>query len=405
MNSHQPYKAICLILCAHTKAEDWALVPKWQTVVPDTGIVVPLTGSSAPPWQLFSDDGLYKVEKPRLPSDILTNLLDGGIIGDPYYDRNFLTERYVWMGDHAKDDQIHTNRTRTWVYTTTSELPELSEESEMSWKLIVEGIKMGAHIALNGVHLGTVNNQFLRYEFDVSAQHLAKGSILRGTTGSSKQAHLLSVTFDPSIEVDGRFTACSGGWDWAPYTRSYDSQGKRSYTFGIVKPIYFIAVEKVFIRYIVPKVYYRGPYPKQPMTRPEGDFELRLDIHLGVAARQATFPQASIEMKILVMDKRLILPVLFDPIQPSLPKELIISTTRIFHPDDVELWWPNGMGNHPLYDIKVGFHHQGESVAEFSPVIQKRIGRCIVYRRAMKPSLVQRKLPRLPSQRLERLLW
>ena len=398
MKSCQRYKSICLFLCALAKADDWPLIPKWQTVLPDTGIVVPLTGSSAPPWQLFSDDGVYKVEKPRLPSDVLTNLLDASIIGDPYYDRNFLTERYVWMGDHAKDDQIHTNRTRTWVYTTTFELPELSEETQMSWKLIVEGIKMGAHLSLNGVHLGTVNNQFLRYEFDVSSRHLAKGSKLRGTTtGSSKQEHLLSVTFDPSIGVDGRFTACSGGWDWAPYTRSYDSQGRRAYTFGIVKPMYLVAVGNVFIRHLVPKIYYRGPYPKQPMTRPEGDFELQLDIHLGVVSRDAMSAQDSIEMKILTMDKRLLLPVLVDAFPQSTRKEVIVSTTMVFHTDDVDLWWPNGMGGQPLYDIKVGFHHQNESEAEFSPVMQKRIGRCIHYRQAMKKSRKRTALTALPS--------
>jgi hypothetical protein len=310
---------------------------------------------------------------------VLTNLLDAGILGDPYYDRNFLTERYVWMGDHAKDDQIYTNRTRVWVYTTTFELPTIPEEklaSEISWKLIVEGIKMGAHIALNGIHLGTVNNQFLRYEFDVSPQHMALGNTLRDTTGTLKQGHTLSVTFDPFIKVDGRFTACSGGWDWAPYTKCHDAQGRRSYTFGIIKPIYLVAVENLFIRHLVPKIYYQGPYPKEPMLRAEGDFKLEIYIHLGVTPWANAVNQDSIKLKVSTGEETHTLPVVFHPLQESLPDEVIVNTTIIFHPADVELWWPNGMGEQPLYDFKVGFHHprQDEAVAALSPVIQKRIG-------------------------------
>jgi beta-mannosidase len=372
-----------LFLSVLVNGDDWIPVPKWQTVVPDTGIVVALTGSLAPPWRLFSDDGVYAVEKPQLPSDVLTNLLHAGIISDPYFDRNFLTERHIWMGEHARDDQIHANRTRTWVYTTTFELPELPEEhfaSDITWKLILEGIKMGAHIALNGVHLGTANNQFLRYEFDVTSQHLAEGTTKRGAKGSSKQEHVLSVTFDPLIYVDGRFTACSGGWDWAPYTKSYDAQGRRSYTFGIVKPVYLVAVERFLIRHFVPKIYYQGLYPKEPMVRPSGNFEMKLNIHVGVTPGNSVLSHESISLRAFSIDEQRIIPIPFDSSQKSSQHEVIVSTTITFHPSDVKLWWPNGMGDQPLYLINVGFHNRrhNKPVSATSYVLQKRIGTCII---------------------------
>jgi len=391
------------------------VVPKWQTVVPDTGIVVPLTAttttttdpsssssssssSASSSWTLRSADGIYIVKNPHLPSDVISNLLDAGIIHDPYYDRNFLKERHVWMGDHVKenDEEIYTNRTRTWIYTTIIELPDLSEDNknmDVAWKLIVEGIKMGAHISFNGIHLGTTTNQFLRYEFDVFSEHLTQG---RRRSSSSKynsssihdesrklkqQQHLLSVTFDPTIPVDGRFTACTGGWDWAPYTRSFDSQGRRAYSFGIVKPIYLIAVHQYFIRHVVPKIYYRGSYPTRPITShdPDGPFDIQLDIHLGIVQQRDTpsSPSDSIAaLKVILGGKTNVLPIQVTASQ----EEGMMTTTMSFQSTDVELWWPNGMGQQPLYDLLVGFIDRTKPTIQTeewtSAVIQRRIGTC-----------------------------
>ena len=346
-------------------------VPKWQTVVPDTGNVVAMTGpGSSAPWQLYSDDGKYLVDKGvELPSDLLTNLLHAGIIQDPYLDRNFLTQRHIWMGDHAVNDQVHTNRTRSWIYSTTFALPasESSSSNPWTWYLVVEGIKMGANIEVNGVHLGTVTNQFLRYEFKLSQTHMSgiissnNSSRVRSDNDSQQpHRHNLTITFDSSIPVDGRFTACSGGWDWAPYTKSEDSQGRRSYTLGIVKPIYLIAVQDVAIRHVVPKIYYRGTYPRAPMVHPEGDFELQLNIHLNVLESST---RTSKEIFVFTPQHQLSLTF---PSDTMSTEDQIVTANLTFRKEDINLWWPNGFGNQSLYNISVGFGSSG--------MIQKRIG-------------------------------
>ena len=63
---------------------------------------------------------------------------------------------------------------------------------------------MGARVNINGKETN-VTDQFLRYTFPV------EGSVV------------LEIAFDPSIDTDGRFMAWSGGWDWAPYTETYES--------------------------------------------------------------------------------------------------------------------------------------------------------------------------------------
>lgn len=342
------------------------VVPKWQTVVPDTGIVVSLTGESSTSWHLHSDDGKYLVDNPRLPSDLLTNLLQAGLIDDPYLDRNFLTQRHVWMGDHARDVQVPSNRTRTWIYTTTFDIPTSTDNapSFWTWKLILEGIKMGAHVSIDGIRLGTVTNQFLRYQFDVPIPQ----SSPRLKINPNIRRHTLTITFDPSIPVNGRFTACSGGWDWAPYVKSQDVQGKRDYTFGIVKPIYLVAIQSVAINYVVPKIYYRGPYPRLPMLTPQGDFDLQLDVHIDVVDTSIGRPHTRIKVVTSHHEQWLHLPS---------PENLriggmIISSNLTFRGDEIELWWPNGMGRQPLYDIFVGF----EQGLEQAPLmIHQRVGK------------------------------
>ena len=68
--------------------------------------------------------------------------------------------------------------------------------------LVFDGIKMGAEISVNGAVLGQALDQFVRYTYTLTPAMLKAGSLN------------ISVKFDPSITVKGRFMACTGGWDW-----------------------------------------------------------------------------------------------------------------------------------------------------------------------------------------------
>lgn len=198
------------------------------------------------------------------------------MIHDPYFERNFLTQRRVWMGPLAHYNSSYLEkRSRTWTYTTEFELdPPASRESD-TYVLVLEGVKMGATIAVNGVALGNVTDQFLRFKFALDDNVLSRGirpesssALGRDLLSSSPVIHQLSITFDPSIATDGRFMACSGGWDWAPYSRAGDERGSGVWTFGIVKPIYVIKEHYVSIIHVVPKIYYLGPYARYVIDVP-----------------------------------------------------------------------------------------------------------------------------------------
>jgi beta-mannosidase len=185
-----------------------------------------------------------------VPGDIVSDLFHSGIVPEMHTDHNWLKFSQEWWG-------------REWVYTCVFDasaqgnLPvsfffhfrKLNFVSGANTILVFDGVKMGAHVVLNGVHISDVPNQFLRYHFDVS-------TLL-------KDKNVLTVTFPSSvnnstgIDTEGRFMACSGGWDWAPYGNYFDERGSRIQSRGIWKDVYLVQFQSVLVSQVVPTVYHR----------------------------------------------------------------------------------------------------------------------------------------------------
>ena len=152
-----------------------------------------------------------------VPGDVLSDLQRAGKIGDPLYELNFKDkgQQALWMQD--------------WTYTRLFTLLEHGgngTDVAAGAILVFDSIKMGARVYVDGTFLGTVKDQFLRYIFP-----------LAGKLGTRAQ-HNVSVVFDQSIDTQGRFMACSGGWDWAPcvslqaiYCLPYDICDLSMYSF------------------------------------------------------------------------------------------------------------------------------------------------------------------------------
>jgi hypothetical protein len=126
---------------------------------------------------------------------------------------------------------------------------------------VFDGIKMGATVMVNNVTVATVTDQFVRtvVPLEASGVRLLPGG-----------ANLVSVSFDPAGPlVEGRFAACSGFWDWAPLsTTTQPGVPSSAFTFtkGIWKSVYTVAVSSAAITYVVPHVYYTGDFPTSPLS-------------------------------------------------------------------------------------------------------------------------------------------
>ena len=189
------------------------------------------------------------------------------------YARNF--RLFANNTSHHNNNNLHTTTTTTTTTSTTAgaatSLPnhnnthhhhqqEQQQQHKQQYQeekdnvkafLVIEGIKMGASIHINGIHIGNVTNQFKRYIYPISSEvwKTRPKHHRHQQQHQHHQQHTISISFSPDIDTKGRFMACSGGWDWAPYTQTAEHSclSRRVFTFGIIRPLYFVLVEDVVV--------------------------------------------------------------------------------------------------------------------------------------------------------------
>ena len=267
-----------------------------------------------------------------VPGDVISDLQRAGVIGDPYFERAWIENRTLW-------DVSAT----AWTYTSAGvPLPPPAAPDGATLLLVLDGVKMGARVALNGVALGDATNQFLRYVFA-----LPPGAV-RGAAADNR----VSVAFDASLPLSGRFMPCSGLWDWAPNSQLVrnDSDFGPAATFssGIVGSVYVAAVAPatVALLHVVPLVRYLGPYPVGALSDgTHAGFSVNVTVHVwappggasGSFAVVGDWPGADAST-----------PVVFSPAGES-----HVSLTLAAPASAISLWWPSGLGTQSLFDVNV----------------------------------------------------
>ena len=243
-------------------------------------------------------------------------------IGDPLYELNFKNAT-LW-NDNA------------WTYKTSiamdaEHLSKLHATGGMH-VLVFDGVKMGATIKLNGKTIGTATDQFLRYEFPLTAGMLQAGD------------NELAVTFDNSIFCDGRWMACTGGWDWAPYSTT-EQEGINTFSKGIWKSVYVVEVSSAALTHVVPQVHYLGDYPTTPLQDgTHGGFGVDVRVHMWSAGKTSGTVTVTTSWGQTATSK-----VTLPGSNTNVTLSLKASASEI------KLWWPAGLGGQPLYNVTATF--------------------------------------------------
>jgi beta-mannosidase len=369
-------KAIVWIICsifATAQLRGDVVFPSWQSVYSDAVVdqedVILLSS-----WRLnsSSSDDVFDIPA-SVPGDLWSDLMHAGLIDDPYYGINLLTQRNVWMGTNGtfNNATATTEWTRAWTYRATADF-NTNSHAQHQLLLVVEGIKMGARLAWNGELLGVVTDQFLRYVFPIP-----ENKSLRQRQNNNS----LSVTFDPTITTDGRFMGCSGGWDWAPYTQSGDgARGSRVGTLGIVAPVYIVPVDAVYVQDVVCRIEYLGEdyYPSEPLlSGPNGDFLVQVQVHVRLLQRSLDSNRTHNSEYIVCVKSDFTGESVYHAAVAPDQLEQVVQVNLTASKDSIQLWWPNGMGDQPLYNVHVSLRKEShEGGRQVSPVkwIRKRIG-------------------------------
>lgn len=278
-----------------------------------------------------------------VPGDIVTDLQRAGIIKDPWYEITFLDNRTLW------DPSV-----RKWVFTTSVFLPPPGV-APTPLLLVFEGVKMGAHVLWNGAEIGQVTNQFARYIFALPSD-------------SSGGRSTLTLLFDGALITDNRFMPSSGGWDWAPMSQLALTDPVWGtapvLSSGIWKSVYITSAAPVAVTDVVPLLQYQGVYPVQPLVDGQhAGFQVNVTTHLWV-------PEGGVQGSLTATGA-------WGASASSAPLSLSggeanVTLTLSASASEIQLWWPNGLGLQPLYNISVTWTPSSGSTGTVSAT--RRIG-------------------------------
>jgi len=288
-------------------------------------------------WTLQQDGGEDGI-RATVPGCVHTDLLAAGQIDDPFYRDN--EDGLQWIAE------------RDWVYRRSFEVtPELMAHDRVV--LRCEGLDTLATVTLNGERVGRGDNMFRTWEFRVKdalqqgENHLeiTFASPLR-YIGEKSERRTLPEWGGPK-EPKGRAwlrkEPCSFGWDWGPVLA----------TSGIWRPIYLLAWDTARITDL-----------RVRQRHDSGRVDLTVQVEVEAAKDVQLEARASILFAGEVVNQ-----------QDSAVEENAVRLRLTV--EEPKLWWPNGLGDQPLYEVKVDLRGRGEAEAEEDTLLDsatRRIG-------------------------------
>lgn len=249
----------------------------------------------------------------RVPGGIHTDLIAAGKIPDPFYGTN--EEKVQWVAE------------KSWEYRRFFYPQPAVLQQEKVW-LVCEGLDTLAEVRLNGKILGQANNMFRTWRWEVK-DRLREGEnrleiLFRSPAAYTRARQRVRRLPGMAMGIPGgahlRKTPSHFGWDWGPRLpcagiwKEIRLEGRRGGTLGAVR---FDQEHAPGLVTLTARV------QSELWGRSEERHTVRLRI---------TGP----DRQVWQLDA------------PARPQTVM--TVTIANP---ELWWPNGMGQQPLYNAEV----------------------------------------------------
>ena len=288
-------------------------------------IVLSLDG---PVWTLTNTNKSISVPA-TVPGNVYSDLMTANVIGSPSY--RFNEDAYRWIPYEPM-----------WTYTLTFDIPS-SLLSSKHRSLVFDGIDTIADVTINGVEFSRTENMFRRYSFDITSLTKASGNtlvvsiyspVLYAGNYSASYPYPLPVA-DPANEIPFRNfirkAQSDFGWDW----------GIGLAPSGIWKSVRIIAYNTAVIADVTAI--------STPLNTTTPSAQVNLTAFIRVA------PQASGATGTLIMiinGQSASAPFSLLP-SPLADTEFVQTVNIIATITDIALWWPQGYGAQPLYDMTV----------------------------------------------------
>ncbi|HEX3987754.1 MAG TPA: glycoside hydrolase family 2 protein [Acidobacteriaceae bacterium] len=282
-----------------------------------SGLALGATGTGPVTLNLGSDHwtlreaGTSRDYPALIPGSTYTNLLAAGSIPDPFFGEN--NSEVQWVAE------------KSWFFERSFEAAADFHGKEYV-ELVCHGLDTLATVELNGHPLGDCNNMFRTWTFDIKP-HLRRG------------ANQIRITFNPlTAYVEKQRTAYRKkyGIDLAN-ERSWVRKGPYMWGWDWCRPVLTQGIWK--------KIEVRGYDVRiadvSVLQNHAAGGAVRLEIHTSVAGRK---DDVHVEAEVLLAGS-------------------VVATTRGAAPHgeavleaavpEPQLWWPNGVGDQPLYTVRV----------------------------------------------------
>jgi beta-mannosidase len=267
-------------------------------------------------WE-FHEAGKEPWHPARVPGCVHTDLVNNKLIGDPFYRDN--EQKLQWIG---KTD---------WEYRTVFNVtPETLKRQHI--ELVFEGLDTYADVFLNETPLLKADNMFRTWRVDAKGALKAGANTLRIRFRSpinevlpimAKMDYQLPATNDQGEKTSPhtRKAPYQFGWDWGP----------RFVTSGIWKPVALEAWDTARINDL------------HVIQKQVSEDAARLTIEVEIASTSdgsATLIIDNLNGRTIAAEQQ---------------AKLTPGTNRValdFVIPKPSLWWPNGLGPHPLYNFR-----------------------------------------------------
>lgn len=269
-------------------------------------------------WQ-FRKKGDTQWMKANVPGTVHTDLLNNKKIEDPFFRNN--EKNLQWIG------------TSDWEYKMEFPADDQLLQND-AIEIQFEGLDTYANVFINGSKVIAADNMFLLWKADIK-KYLIKGqnnlsitfySPLNKTTPVYDSLPYV-VPVSNNDQADKRlsaFTRKAGyhyGWDWGP----------RFVTSGIWRPATLLAWKKVHVEDLFIK-------------------QLKIEANNASMEVQINLSSTSEGLKNLQL-------FVDDNQTPIISKNIMVfkgenNVAAKFEMNDIQLWWPNGMGDQKLYKFR-----------------------------------------------------
>ena len=259
-------------------------------------------------WTLTGDTLSIKMQV-DVPSVVQQSLYENGVIPHPYL--GTVENQLLWISDHV------------WDYALRFDVDEGLLEKEFV-ELVFEGLDTYADISLNGYELISTDNQFREWKVDVKRYLKEKDNLLEvhftGYDSVMTDLYEQVLPVLPEKYAVSRKAPYQHGWDWAPKYKNV----------GIWKPVKLMGWNEVRLE------------DAYAVTGIADSVHAMLTLHLDVEnATNGEYEVIVSTGSTILANKSL-----------SLSKGRHHKVFPVFI-QDPQLWWPNEMGEQPLYDFEV----------------------------------------------------